>query len=282
MSASDSLMRSIAQTFTPSKDARSLVSFQRGSIKGWLESRLNLVSLFESGSWSHGTATTISDVDYFAWLPTPRPQSAKSALEEIRWELDFWYRDDCNVSVSVNHPAVRVRFRGSDTPDIEIVPAYWSSGDDYFIPDPAGGDGWIKSNPPAHKEYVDRAQKRDDRAKSLVRLMKGWAFRNQVPVRSLYLEMRTAKRVLDTPPVMPLYDVSWLLNDMASSRLAAMNDPSEYDGRRISANDTPGELELALQKIEFARVIAASALDHERNGLYTLMEHEVQNLFNLV
>lgn len=282
MSASDSLMRSIAQTFTPSKDARSLVSFQRGSIKGWLESRLNLVSLFESGSWSHGTATTISDVDYFAWLPTPRPQSAKSALEEIRWELDFWYRDDCNVSVSVNHPAVRVRFRGSDTPDIEIVPAYWSSGDDYFIPDPAGGDGWIKSNPPSHKEYVDRAQKRDDRAKSLVRLMKGWAFRNQVPVRSLYLEMRTAKRVLDTPPVMPLYDVSWLLNDMASSRLAAMNDPSEYDGRRISANDTPGELELALQKIEFARGIAASALDHERNGLYTLMEHEVQNLFNLV
>lgn len=282
MSASDSVMRSIAQTFTPSKDARSLVSFQRGSIKGWLETRLNLVSLFESGSWSHGTATTISDVDYFAWLPAPRPQSAKSAMEKMRWELDFWYRDDSNVSVSVNHPAVRVRFRAPDMPDIEIVPAYWSSGDDYFIPDPAGGDGWIKSNPPAHKEYVDRAQKRDDRAKFLVRLMKGWVFMNQVPIRSLYLEMRAAKRVLDTPPVMPLHDVSWLLNDMASSRLAAMNDPSKYDGRRIAANDTPGELLLALQKIESARGIAARALDYERNGWHSLMEHEVQSLFNLV
>lgn len=282
MSPSDSLMRAIGQGLTPSKDARSLVSIQRMSIEGWLETRLNLISLRESGSWSHGTAITASDVDYFAWLPRPRPESAKSALEQVRRELAFWYHDDGNISVSANHPAVQIRFRASDMPDIEVVPAYSSSGDDYFIPDPAGGDGWIKSNPPAHKEYVDRAQRRDDRAKSLVRLMKGWAFMNQVPIRSLYLEMRAAKRVLDKPPVMPLLDVAWLLNDMASSRLAAMNDPSKFDGRRIAANDTPGELLSALQLIESARGIATRALEYERNGWHSLMEHEIKSLFNCV
>lgn len=279
MSASDSIMWAVAKTFTPSKDARSLVSDEREAIEKWLKLRMDLYSLFESGSWSHGTATTVSDVDYFAWIPSPRPRSSADALEKLRRELSFWYADS-GAAVSVDRPIVRIRFQ-SDIPDIEIAPAYWSDGDDYFIPDPGAGDGWIKSNPPAHKDYVDSARRKDDRAKSLIRLMKGWAFMNRVPIRSLYLEMRAAKRVLDTPPVMPLLDMAWLLNDMASSRLAGMNDPSNYDGRRIMPTDSVSTTLTAIQKVESARAIAGLALEYEKGGWESLMRAEVKRLFNL-
>lgn len=279
MSLSDGIFRSLAQALTPKRDARSVVSAERQGVEVWLERRLDLRALFESGSWSHGTATIFSDVDYFAWLPSPRPDSSTSALERLREEIAFWYHKDDTVSIRLDSPAVRVTFASEEKPNFEVVPAYLTTVDDYFIPDPSGGSGWIKSNPKAHKEYVNRSQSLSDGTKNLVRLIKGWAECNGVSIRSLYLEMRAAKRVLDTPPAMPLLDLDWLFREFLSTSLAAMNDPSEYDGRRILACD--GSNYSALAAARTAQSITSRALDLERAGRTNETERVIRTLFNL-
>lgn len=280
MSLSDGHLGMIERALTPARDARSVVSTERRAIEEWLKRRLNMYSFFESGSWSHGTATITSDVDYFAWLPGPRPTSCKDALGNLHGELAFWYRSD-PVEVTVQQPTVRLRFRNKDQPDLEVVPAYLRGTNDYWIPDPAGGTGWVPSSPRSHKEYVNQAQRRDDGTKGLIRLMKGWAILNQASIISLYLEMRTAKRIIDTPPVMRLHDMHWLFRSFVDSELAEMNDPSDFDGRRIAPTLSETARRSALTRVREARDLTARALDLERQERKAEMESVLQSLFRL-
>jgi hypothetical protein len=153
------------------------------------------------------------------------------------------------------------------------------ASDDYDIPDPTGV-GWIRSNPVKHLEFVNRAQQRDDRAKNLVRLIKTWRFFNSVPVSSIYLEMRTAKRVLDVPPVIFLHDIAAVMREIAVGGLAAMNDPSDYDGRRIGPGcKDASEHASALAAFKVAAELATLARDAASAGDNAMACNYLSRLF---
>lgn len=263
---------------TPSRDARTLVSNQRARVEQHLHSDLGIVRMRETGSWTHGTAVdAYSDVDYFVSMPGSRPGTSLTSLTALRSSLQ---RGFPQAFVYTNRPAVTFRM-SHESPYMEIVPAFYRSTDDYDIPDPTG-TGWIRSNPVKHFEYVNRAQARDDKAKSLIRLIKTWRSVNQVPLASIYVELRTAKRVLDVPPVLLLWDVQAILANMSAGGLALMNDPSDYDGRRIHPGyNDPQERSKALAAVTEAARLAGLAKDAEHAGYENLAVTYLKQLFNV-
>ena len=124
---------------------------------------------------------------------------------------------------------------------------------------------------------MNRAQEKDRQAKSLVRLLKLWGYRNDVPIRSLYLEMRAAKRVLDSPPVIFYWDLHAIFTDILA--LPAMNDPSKYDGRRIEPCASAWDLTRAKQATVHAAAWAQLGAEAERDEDFTSAEYYWRALF---
>lgn len=225
-----SMLESLIRTMTPDDVARTAAARHRKEIEDRLTDDLEIVRMRETGSWHHGTALDrFSDVDYFVTMRGSRPSASSTALEALRSSLS---RGIGGALVSIDRPAVRLRYF-DDGPDVEITPAYYEDIDDYDIPDP-DGTGWIRSNPAVHLGYVDRAQRETEgRAKGLIRLVKTWKARNNVPLSSFYLEMRTAQYALGNRTVIYDWDLRDFFKGLANSGLREMNDPTNY-GRRIT------------------------------------------------
>lgn len=214
---------------TPSDSARNRASSNRTAIESWLKQDLDAFRIFETGSWSHGTAATPwSDVDYFASMSHSRPRDSASDLELLRRSLSARFSSS---AVHIDRPAVRVPFW--DSPDVEITPAHLNGDGDYFIPDPHGA-GWIKSNPIKHNQYVNDTRDEIPDAKKFIRLVKVWNRRRIGPISSLYLEMRAAKYLRENKPFSLFPDLVFFFRHLQRIELADMNDPSTFDGRRIT------------------------------------------------
>lgn len=231
----NSNLESLIKAMTPDEAARTAAARHRKELEDWLTADVGIVRMRETGSWHHGTALDVfSDVDYFVTMPGLRPTSSSTALETLRASLS---RGISGAYVSVDRPAVRLRYFGDDGPDVEITPAHYQDADDYDIPDP-DGTGWIRSNPAVHLEYVNKAQQDTDRrAKSLIRLVKTWRAFNHVPLSCFYLEMRTAHYAMAHTPIIYDWDLRDLFRSLAANGLREMNDPTNY-GRRISTGAT--------------------------------------------
>ena len=253
-----STLESLIRTMTPDAVARSAAAKHRKEIEEWLMYDLDIIHMRETGSWHHGTALSgFSDVDYFVSMRGTRPSSSAMALEELRASLS---RGIPGAYVSIDRPAVRLGYF-EDGPAVEVTPAYLRDTDDYDIPDP-DGTGWIRSNPAVHLEYVDRAQKETyGRAKGLIRLVKTWKSRNNVPLSSFYLEMRTAQYALNNKPIIYDWDLSNFFKSLASSGLREMNDPTNY-GRRITTG-TSNFVELIIAKNAVEQAVRLTRLAHE-------------------
>jgi len=243
---------------TPDAAARSAAAKHRKEIEEWLMYDLGIIRMRETGSWHHGTALSgFSDVDYFVSMRGARPSASATALEELRASLS---RGIPGAYVSIDRPAVRLRYF-EEGPAVEITPAYFRDTDDYDIPDP-DGTGWIRSNPAFHLQYVDRAQRETDGlAKGLIRLVKTWKSRNNVPLSSFYLEMRTAQYVLNNKPIIYDWDLRDFFKSLANSGLRDMNDPTNY-GRRITTG-TSNFVELITAKYAVEQAVRLTRLAHE-------------------
>lgn len=276
MTPDEDYLDSIITTWTPEKDARTLVARHRAQVEQHLESDLGIIRMRETGSWNNGTAIEVtSDVDYFVTMPGSRPSDSQTSLSALRASLQ---RGLPQAQVHTSRPAISVRI-SADAPMMEIVPAFYRQSDDYDIPDP-NGSGWIRSNPAEHLEFVNRAQRRDGNAKKLIRLVKIWRPTNRVPLSSIYLEMRTAKRVLDVPPVRYLWDMRDIFQAIADSGVAAMNDPSDYDGRRIHpGHANPAEHATALAQVTSAARLAGLAEEAAGKSSDALAIHYIKQLF---
>ncbi len=111
---------------------------------------------------------------------------------------------------------------------------------------------------------MDEAVNKDRGTKELIRLVKLWNIKNNVGLRSLHLEMRTAKRVIDSPPIIRLLDIAAILRSV--SGLTAMNDPSSYDGRRIPALSSGIAASSAKDSIDRGIYWADKALEAQTGG----------------
>lgn len=209
-----------------------VASTRRGHIIGCLNtSDMPVVSMFESGSWSHGTGIRDkSDVDYMVQLRTPHPALPSTTLHAVRRVLLGRRRPV--VSARVSAPVVSVEFASS--PMFELVPCYFKAMDSGFethwIPGP--NDQWVVSAPKAHLEYVNRQNDRlGKRVKPLIRLLKSWKHHVSLPASSFYLEMRTASHASTQSSILLIHDLRMVIARLQDEGFRDMNDPMGIVGR---------------------------------------------------
>ncbi|UAL29529.1 nucleotidyltransferase [Nocardioides rotundus] len=279
-STATSLLRTVVDAFTPSVDARQSVSAHRSIIEPHLLAQGVASHLFETGSWSHGTAVLgYSDVDYFAVMPRSIDQSTL-ALEALARSIDMLP----SATAQIDRPTVRVTF-ADNSPPLEIVPAIAATAvDEFEIPDPGQDYGWVRSAPSKHFAYVDQARDRNYVAKALIRAIKIWRYRNEVPASSFYLEMRAARQVLRDPEERGLTEhLVQFFRDLARDNCADVNDPSQFDGPRISICG-PSDLARVRSAVLLAAVYmgVASAFEQQddESGL-KVIGHCLMELFAL-
>lgn len=263
---SDSTLEAFAQSLAPPAPDRTEVSARRAKIQAALgQSSLAVGSMFESGSWSHGTSVKAhSDVDYMAVAGSSKPFSpssalsvAKAAIANCDWKIN---------SVAVSSPVVAVTYY--QPPNFEIAPAWYKERkngfDVYWIG--GRGDEWVLSAPRAHLEYVNRQNDRlGKKVKPLVRLIKAWKYHATVPVSSFYLEMRTAQHAAGESSIVYEIDLVLVLNDLIAAGARDMNDPEHIAGR-IPACSSEEKRRRTLALAEEARTHLNSAEDARKRG----------------
>lgn len=195
------------------------------------DSTLDAGLLFESGSWSHGTAIRgKSDVDLMAWASGSRPQRPSTALATakaaIRW-CDYRI-----VDATVSSPVVQVRY--GSAPDFEVVPAWFHDTVQGFrvFKIPGRGDDWVLSSPQAHLKYVNEQNDRlGKKLKGLIRLLKAWKLHVGAPVSSFYLEMRAAEYAAGKASIHYRLDLQFVMKAILRMEARDMNDPKGIVGR---------------------------------------------------
>lgn len=237
----------------PGAPDRSVVAERREQLTETLDaSTFDAGLLFESGSFSHGTAVKgHSDVDYMAWVSSDRPTRPSSALRSLKSAVDgsHW----SIVSTRISSPTVQIEFFSA--PNFEVVPAYYShkTGGErvYLIPGP--GDDWLQSAPEAHSAYVSDVNDRlNKRVKGLVRLIKAWKYHHSVPVSSFYLEMRTAEYASGESSIYYDIDLRFLMGRIIGGEVRDMNDPLRLV-KRIPACSSDANRRAALSMMKEAR-----------------------------
>jgi hypothetical protein len=194
-------------------------------------SSLRVTSMFESGSWTHGTSIGAkSDVDYMAVATGTRPTwpssalaAAKVAVKGSDWKI---------TAVKVSSPVIAVTYY--TPPNFEIAPAWYKERvrgfDVYHI---AGrGDEWVLSAPGVHLAYVNRQNDRlSKKVKPLVRLLKAWKYHVGAPVSSFYLEMRAAEYAAGETSIIYDIDLRRVMNKIVAADARDMTDPEHIVGR---------------------------------------------------
>jgi hypothetical protein len=262
------MLRTVPQGFdvylerlTPLQTHRNAASAHRASIETSLKSRLSVLAIRETGSFTHGTGVRHhADVDILVSLAHSRPASSDTALTWVKNALQASFP---HTTVRISRPAVVIEFAGG-AETWEIIPGFITSSDGaglYQIPGAAAG--WIESAPAAHLAYVNDCNKSpgtEGGAKKLSRLIKAWKYNCSVPVSSFYLEMRAAQHMATQSSFLPIYDVLMLLTGLSAHSLAPMNDPKALTGR-IHATSSEAKKRDALSKLTTAAARAQKALD---------------------
>jgi hypothetical protein len=265
----------------PSDNERAKASSHRQTILDKLEATYGVYRMFQSGSFKHGTGISgHSDVDYFVSLETDRPSFSTSILSSVRDTLKERFP---STYIHVSRPAVVLEF-GQGYERVEIIPAYAYSkvGDKeqmkYKIPGVL--EEWLESTPEAHLDYVNASDINvpAGSTKKLTRLIKAWKYYRNVPISSFYLEMRAAAYMRQQESYIPWLDLYYLLKQLKTNGLAAMNDPTGSTGR-INACSSDANLTDALSKLDTALTRAENAKDYKDTNLSAAFD-EWNKLFN--
>lgn len=241
----------------------------RASIAAKLKERFGMSSLFRTGSFGNGTNVAgHSDVDYFAVIPTANlKQDSGKSLAEVAAALRE--RFPLTSNIRVDSPGVRVPFGLDGAEATEIVPVNETGRTQlgfrqFEIPD--GNNGWMFSAPESHNAYVNSIdEQRQGKLKPLIRIMKAWKFKRNVPIKSFYLEIRTAQHAANENSIIYDIDVSILFKKFLVDGLSDFPDPRfPVDGFVLKACNTELQRQDALSKLANAAEWASDAVEHRR------------------
>ncbi len=220
-----------AKRLVPADYDRSTVAGRKDQLTGALsQAGIEIVSSFEAGSFSHGTAVKDrSDVDLMIWVKiVQQPLLPSSALSTFKLALST-----LGVRLlSISSPTVRVEFW--TPPHFELVPSFYSStvSDVSVYEIPGRRDEWVLSAPRAHNLLVNQQNERlYMKLKPLVRLLKAWKYYVQAPLSSFYLEMRATEYALGESVILYYIDLPRVLRRIVGGDVADMNDPAGITGR---------------------------------------------------
>ncbi len=240
----------------------------RLTIKQCLMNNYGMTRFFKTGSFGNGTSIHgYSDVDYFAVIPTENlNQNSASTLRKIRNTLDVRFP---YTGVTVRKPAVLVPFGTNGCESTEVVPAddiNKTIGGYKIYEIPNSFDGWMRTSPDAQNAYVTEVNKAlSKKVKPLIRFAKAWKFLRNVPISSIYLEMKIAKYAYGEDRIQYSYDVRKILKILRDCGLASLHDPVGISGY-IHPCNTEAKREDALSKIETALIRADKARNAEQAG----------------
>lgn len=209
---------------------RAEVRRYRERIFNAMSGAFNVVGMFQSGSFQHGTGVMPwSDVDYMVRIMfTDRPASSTTVLNKMYDVLKQEFAGE-TWDIHVDRPSVTLRFNALIT-DYEVTPAYLLRGsedDDIVFNIPASAGGWREAAPKAHNKFVSRMDtKHNGGVRELARLLKAWKYEKWVPISSFYLEMRAAEYGKNHDSIWTLEALREVVNNAINSNLAAMNDPA--------------------------------------------------------
>jgi hypothetical protein len=265
-------LRDLTTLYTPTASEFDAARGHRASIEARLDRDLGVSEMFEIGSLKHGTGVwQYSDADFLVSLKGTRPDSPWTMLNKVKASLQDRYP---NTTVVTRRPAVVCKFSDGD---VEIVPAY-PAVTGYSIADPA--DGWLRTHPKDHNQYVNDANaKHNGATKKLIRQVKIWKYKRNVPISSCYLEMRTAKHMDGESWYSPLSDLYLTLKKMQDVELASMNDPTGLSSRFGSCSSEANRLD-AMSKLDRAVTRARKAKDFDKDDDQERAIEQLKLLFN--
>lgn len=272
MTTASEWLDELSSYYTPSTSQFDGARGHRAAIEARLDAYLGVNELFEIGSLRHGTGVwRYSDADFLVSLKGERPISPWTALNKVKDQLQTRFP---TTTVVIRRPAVVCKFSDGD---VEVVPGY-PHANGYWIANPA--DGWMLTHPKAHNKYVTDVNTRHNGAvKKLVRQVKVWKYKRNVPVSSCYLEMRTAKHMANETAYVPLWDLYLTLKKMRDAELAAMNDPTGLGSRFGACSSETNRLD-ALSKFDTAVSRAHKAKDYAAAGDQANAINQLKMLFN--
>ena len=257
----DPTLEAFANSLAPAAYDRTEASARRSNVEAALRrSSLAVSAMFESGSWSHGTAIKgNSDVDFMAVATGSRPAYPSSALTAAKNAINGC--DSKITKVGTSSPVVQVTYYSP--PNLEIAPAWYKSKTGGFEVYWIGGraDEWVESAPAAHLAYVNRQNDRLGRkVKPLVRLLKAWKHHVGAPVSSFYLEMRAAQHAAGESIIVYELDLPSVMRTIVAADARDMNDP-EHIVSRIPAcsSDDKRRQTVRLLNSAIASLAAANA-----------------------
>jgi hypothetical protein len=256
----------------------------RASIEAKLVERFDMQSFFRTGSFGTGTNVAgFSDVDYFAVFPREKLHQKSSV--DLTAVADALRDRFPNTPIRVNGPAVRVAFGLDGAEATEIVPVDETGLTllefrKFDMPD--GNGGWMFTAPPSHNAYVsDVDASLQGMVKPLVRLVKGWKFLRNVPIKSFYLEMRVTKYATTENTIIYKHDVRRVLTALSDELLGDLLDPRfPNDNFYLSACNSQSDRADALSKLANAKGWADAAIDLERKGYIRLAFERWNLVFN--
>lgn len=251
---------------TPSEAVTAKAKKHRDSLEACLRRNFRVQGFFQTGSYGHGTNISgMSDIDYFLVMPqSDVPSDSGRMLRKVRDALErrYFFTD-----IRVRSPAVIVQFGTDWTERYEITPAVVEDDSEahvvYRIPETP--NGWRLSAPRGHNAYVtDVNERHKRRVKPVIRLVKLWNGACGAGLRSIYLELRTAKLLDRGRHITYPEDTAWVLHEIMSTELAALRDPLKLTG--LIAACTEAQRRTALSKLQTAAVRAEKALMAEERG----------------
>lgn len=254
----------------------------KGSVLSCLKNNFDQCNLFETGSFGNGTGVRhYSDTDYFAVLKAEyvRKNSA-TVLRDLREALEYTFPRTRDIRVK--SPAVSVPFGKYESEMLEITPCVFHGmirGHRAFrIPD--GNGGWLRSSPDAHNRYVrEQDKKMGGRLKPLIQLLKAWKFYQNVPIRSFYLELFTARHLAKRHRLNLPFDLYKLFIALYAQELNDFNDPMGVT-LGLAACNTDNQRNTAMSRLATATSRAQKAIEADQRGRTDLAFEYWQKLFN--
>lgn len=160
-------------------------------------STLGCINIIEFGSTFSGTSLErYSDRDYLALFPVERMSRNPGFTLDIMSVMMRPLINGASSRGEVNWPAVRLWPIGYESESIDVVPGVEA----YFLHDgpspqrsglvsyafPSSREEWVGVMPKLHFAVLDLAH---HDCRWLIRLLKLWKYRNEIPIRSFFLEM---------------------------------------------------------------------------------------------
>ena len=263
----DDAFEQLLTRLAPTGTETAIATSHRSSIEQCLKADFGMSRFFQSGSFGYGSSVAgYSGIDYFAVIPTSNlNQESDGTLVRIASALRNQFP---LTSIRVESPAVIVPFGTSRSERHEIIPADYigksNNFDVYEIPDRAGG--WMRSSPDFYGVHVDVVNENlNKKVKPLIRLIKAWMYYENVPLRSFYLEMKTAEYANREPSIYYKWDLSGAFSHLLTSQLAAIADPLCLPSP-IQAASNNTEIQTGWSKLQAAYHSSVAALEAEKNS----------------